>query len=102
LPRGQAAKDGDTFVNANGYHHTRVEGRWRATHHLIIEEKLGRPIDHAVEMVRFADGDRRNLKPENIVIQARVNRRSKEAIITKLQSRIADLQAELELLLKEE
>jgi len=59
MPRGKAAQDGDTFVNQNGYHHTRVDGKWKPTAHIIAETNLGRPIDHDNEIVRFADGDRR-------------------------------------------
>lgn len=101
MPRGSAAKDGNTFVNQNGYHHTRVEGKWRPTAHIIAEEKLGRPIDKETEIVRFVDGDRHNLNPNNITVQLRPNKRSKEARIAQLQSRIADLEAELKLLIDE-
>lgn len=101
MPRGRAAQDGDTFINQNGYHHTRVEGKWLPTAHILAEEKFGRPVDKETEIVRFVDGDRYNLDPANITIQPRPNKRSKEARIAQLQSRIADLQAELELLLKE-
>jgi chaperonin GroEL (HSP60 family) len=101
MPRGCAAKDGDTFVNQNGYHHTRVDGKWRPTAHIIAEEKLGRPINKETEIVRFIDGDRGNLEPDNITVQPRPNKRSKEARIAVLQSRIADLEAELKLLIDE-
>lgn len=97
MPRGQAAVDGATFVNQNGYHHTRVDGKWRPTAHIIAEEKYDKLIDKETEMVRFVDGDRTNLNPDNICIQPRPNKRSKEARIAQLQSRIADLQAELKL-----
>ena len=100
MPRGKTAKDGDETTNALGYRQRRVDGVWRPVHHLIAEEKLGRPID-ATEMVKFADGDRSNLNPDNIVVQPRPSRKSKEVRIAKIQSQIADLQAELELLLKE-
>lgn len=98
MPRGKAAKDGDTFVNQNGYHHTRVEGAWRPTAHLIAERNLGRPIDHDNELVRFVDGNRSNLDRTNIVVQPRPNKKSREARIAQLEFRIADLQAELKLL----
>lgn len=95
MPRGVAAKDGDTFVNKNGYHHTRVDGKWRSTAHVIMEEKLGRPLDKETEMVRFADGNRTNLDPDNIVLQARPGQRSREARIAQIEAKIFDLQAEL-------
>lgn len=101
MPRGQAAKDGDTFTNVNGYHHTRVEGKWRPTAHLIAEKKLGRPIDHGNEIVRFIDGDRSNLDPDNIEIRPRPNKKSKEARIAQLEFTISELQEQLKLLLAE-
>jgi len=99
MPRGVVAEDGATFVNANGYHHTRVDGKWRPTAHLIAEEKLGRPLDPKKDQVRFADGDRYNLDKDNIVVQPRRDRRSREARIAQLEARIAELQAELRELL---
>ena len=95
MPRGVIAKDGNTFVNANGYHHTRVDGKWRPTAHIIAEEKLGRPLDLKTDQVRFSDGDRYNLDPNNIVVQPKRDRRSKEARIVQLEVRIAELQQEL-------
>lgn len=95
MPRGSAAKDGDTFTNQNGYHHTRVDGKWLPTAHIIAEQIIGRPIDKDTEMVRFKDGNRGNLDPSNIWVQARPNKRSKEARIASLQARIAELQAQL-------
>lgn len=95
MPRGIQAKDGDTFVNANGYHHTRVDGKWRSTAHIIAEQKLGRPLDPKTDQVRFADGDRYNLNPDNIVVQPKRDRRSREARIAQLEVRIAELQQEL-------
>lgn len=70
MGRGRTAVDGDTFVNANGYHHTRVEGTWVATHYLVAQEKLGRPV-RKDEFVSFLDGKRDNLRPENIVVKKR-------------------------------
>jgi hypothetical protein len=102
LPRGVQAKDGDTFTNANGYHHTRVDGKWRPTAHLIAEQKLGRALNPKTDQVRFADGDRYNLDKDNIIVQPRRDRRSREARIAQIEARIAELQAELkELLLQE-
>lgn len=95
MPRGQAAEDGSTFTNQNGYHHTRVDGKWRPTAHIIAEEKLGRAVDKETEIVRFIDGDRSNLDPDNITVQPRPNKRSRAARIAQLESKIFDLQAEL-------
>lgn len=101
MPRGQAAEDGDTFVNQNGYHHTKVDGKWRPTAHIIAEKKLGRSLDKDTEIVRFVDGDRNNLNPDNITVQPRPNKKSKEARIAQLEVRIAELQQELKLLQEE-
>jgi hypothetical protein len=56
------------MVSANGYHYTKRDGKQRLTHHILAEEILGRPIDTTSEMVRFKDGNRTNLKIENIEI----------------------------------
>lgn len=101
MPRGVKAEEGDTFVNANGYHHTKVDGKWKPTHHIIAEEKLGKAIEHSTEMVRFADGDRFNLDKDNIIVQPRVAKRTREARIAQLEVRIAELQSELESLRSE-
>ena len=85
MPRGQASKVGDTNVSDNGYHYTRIAKGWKLTHHIIAEEALGRPIS-ADETVRFADGDRKNLSPDNIVVTQRK---------TSINGRIAALEAKI-------
>ena len=85
MPRGTASKVGDTNVSDNGYHYTRVLTGWKLTHHIIAEKALGRPIN-ADETVRFADGDRTNLAPDNIVVTQRK---------TSLRGRIAALNAKI-------
>lgn len=92
MPRGQASQVGDTMVNQNGYHNTKTEEGWRLTHHIIAEEKLGRPVE-STEYVRFIDGDRRNLDPDNIevVLRATVSLRSRLAVI---EFKLQELQAE--------
>lgn len=91
MPRGVAAKVGDTNVSDNGYHYTRTEGGWRLTHHLIAEEQLGRPIGRD-ETVRFKDSDRTNLSPDNIIVTTR--RTSIRGRIAAIESKIMELQAE--------
>jgi hypothetical protein len=59
--------NGATYTSDNGYEYTKVEGKWRLTHHLIAEKKYGRPIKKG-ERVRFKDGNRTNLDPDNIEI----------------------------------
>lgn len=70
MPRGVVSKDGDTNVSKNGYHYTKVEGRFRLTHHIIAETLLGRPLE-VDETVSFHDGDRTNLTPSNVKITRR-------------------------------
>jgi hypothetical protein len=93
MPRGQTSKDGDTNVSTNGYHYTRVDGKWKLTHHVLAEEILGRPIDTKREMVRFKDGDRTNLVVVNLEIipKRQVGTRKRLSIIeAKLQELLAE------------
>lgn len=95
MPRGQLANVGDVMVNKNGYHHTRTEDGWRLTHHLVAEEKiLGRMLRPG-EQVRFKDGDRTNLHPENLEViftkTSSIRRR-----LARIESQLQDLQAEKE------
>ena len=93
MPRGGTAEEGATFVNANGYSYTKVAGSWKATAHVVAEQKLGRPLRED-EMTRFADGDRANLHPNNITVVKRPSK-SVERKKASLQARIAELQAQL-------
>lgn len=85
MPRGQASKVGDVNIAHNGYHYTRCESGWRLTHHLIAESTLGRPIEPD-ETVSFADNDRTNLSPDNILVTKRK---------TSLRGRIATIEAKI-------
>lgn len=100
MPRGVAAKDGDTNVAPNGYHYTRQNGKFRLTHHIIAEEKLGRPIDTTRETVRFKDRDKTNLSPENIEVVPK-GKASIRARLARVEAQIAEYTAEREYLLKE-
>jgi len=91
MPRGVVSKDGDTTVSANGYHYTRVNGKYRLTHHIIAEQILGRPIERN-ETVSFADGDRTNLDPSNIKVTTR--KTSRMGRIAALDARIMELTVE--------
>jgi len=44
------------------------DGSWEYQHRLVMEEKLGRPLEPN-ERVYFLDGDRTNLDPENLRIK---------------------------------
>jgi hypothetical protein len=99
MARGRAAQDGDTFVNKNGYHHTRVAGEWVGTHRLVAAQKLGRPVGKD-EYVSFKDGDRTNLDPGNIVIK-KLGAASLRKRYAQLVARIDDAIGELEVVCKE-
>lgn len=93
MARGKAAKEGDTRVAKNGYHYTRTSDKWRLTHHLVAEKKLGRLL-HDDERVSFKDKDKTNHSPDNLIIQKQgsgSNARRRAQII----ARIEELQAEL-------
>lgn len=92
--RGSRSEVGDTRVSKNGYHYTKTEEKWELTHHLIAQEKLGRPLS-ADERAVFVDGDRTNLDPGNIDVRrkATASLRKKEA---NLVARIEEMQAELD------
>jgi len=91
MPRGKPSKDGDTNVAKNGYHYTKVDGHFRLTHHIIAEQALGRSIEPD-ETVSFADNDRTNLDPTNIVVSRR--KTSLNGKIAALTARILELTAE--------
>jgi hypothetical protein len=68
----QRREVGEEFVNANGYTQVKTADRgWVAKHILLAEQRLGRPVDPKKEMVKFDDGDRRNLHPDNIKVVPR-------------------------------
>jgi hypothetical protein len=79
---------GDETTNANGYVYVKTADRgWVAKHQLVAEQKLGRRLQKG-ERVRFLDGNRSNLDPENIDI---TRARTKE-------DRIAELKAKRDLI----
>jgi len=98
MPRGEPAPVGATFVNQNGYHHTKTEDGWKATHVLNMETKLGRKLE-SNEFVKFVDGDRSNYDISNLELRVRGDRKSPEARIAAIDALIEELQAEKEDLL---
>lgn len=100
MPRGKASKDGTTNVSANGYHYTKQNGRFRLTHHILAEEKLGRPINTEVEVIRFKDRDKTNLSPDNIEVIPK-GKASVRARLARVNAMIAEYEAQRDLLLKE-
>lgn len=92
MPRGIVSTDGETNVAANGYHYTRVNGKWTLTHHLIAAEILGRPIDTKSEIIRFRDRDRTNLSKGNIEVIPKGKHTTRRRL-AEVRAKIADLQA---------
>ena len=92
--RGKLAEDGSTRIAKNGYHYTKVEGRWRLTHHIRVEEKLGRPLKEN-ERVSFINGNKADMRLSNLIVNEKGSSslRRRAALI---EARIAELQAELE------
>jgi hypothetical protein len=84
------------MINANGYHHTRTDEGWEPTHRLIAEQVLERKL-LPTEMVRFKDGDRKNLTLENIEVikTGSATLRAKKA---RLEAQIEELTAQLSLI----
>jgi hypothetical protein len=70
MPRGGIpAEYGSERVAPNGYTYVKVSPvrGWVLKHWLVFEEKAGRLVDSSTEQIRFADADRTNFAPENII-----------------------------------
>lgn len=93
--RGETFPLGYERVAQNGYHYIKTPTGWRLKHHIIAEEKLGRVIDTKIETVKFVDRNRDNFDPDNIIVEPKkgVTREAKKA---RIQSRIEELQAQLD------
>jgi hypothetical protein len=102
MVRGQPAPEGSTYIAQNGYHYTKRNGKYTATHVLVMEEKLGRKLTPN-ERVRFKDNDRTNFKPENLVLTVKgktslLSRRARlVARRDELNAQIQEIDNELEL-----
>jgi len=96
MTRGVRSNVGDTRVAPNGYHYTRTGEGWQLTHRVMAERDLGRRL-LSNERIRFLDRDRANLNPSNIEVYTTKEKTvaAKKAV---LESKIEDLQAELEAL----
>lgn len=68
-PLREKKKNGDGYVNAQGYKiiHVKRDGRWVkiAEHRLVMETILGRPLFRE-ENVHHKNGDRADNRPENL------------------------------------
>jgi hypothetical protein len=96
MPRGRKAVPGDTRTSPNGYHYTRTKQRWELTHRLVVTAAMGRPLRNT-ERVRFIDGDRTNLDPNNLRVTNH-KPKSYKSRIARLEAKQADIDAELEYL----
>jgi hypothetical protein len=93
--RGQRSKVGDTRTSPNGYHYTKTSDRgWIGTHRLVAEKKIGRLLEKN-ERIRFLDNDRSNRNPSNLQVYV-VKEKSANKKRAHLETKIAELQAELE------
>ncbi len=93
MPRGQTSEVGEERVQQNGYVTVRTETGWRFKHHVLAEELILRRPLQANEMVKFRDGDKTNLHPDNLLVALRgsSNARKRLAVV---QERIRELKAE--------
>jgi len=91
MPRGQASDVGTRRTSPNGYLYEKTKEGWELVHRLIAQEKLGRPLMHN-EYATFADGDRKNLNPVNIIIRMR-GRTSLRRRLAQIEAHIAELEA---------
>jgi len=104
MPRGQAAKVGDTRVSANGYHYTKVgdhpaaQNGWILTHWLTAEEaRGGEHIDPEHEMVQFVSGfNKKDYANPQAVRIIQKNTSSLRKRISVLEAQIAEKTAELD------
>src|SRR4051812_28467979 len=94
MPRGSAAAVGTERVSQNGYRYVKEPQGWKLVHQVVAERTLGRAL-LPNERVKFKDGDRTNLDPDNILVYTS-RERSKASRIAELEAKIEELQAELD------
>lgn len=63
----RVSKDGYVEVHVAQHRRERANDQWVMKHRLVWEEANGRPL-RPNEIVVFADGDRRNFDPDNLVV----------------------------------
>src|SRR6266540_1974038 len=100
MPRGQPSKVGERTVSANGYTYEKTEAKWKLVHHIIAEEVLGRPLGKN-ELAKFKNGDRKDLRPENIIVVRKGSNKSPQARLAIVEAQIADLVAERDIIRQE-
>lgn len=77
MSKGRKSKVGDENVSANGYTYVKTSTGWRLKHHLIAEERIGRPLTKE-DRVSFADNDRTNFSPDNIIVAKKAARKQSD------------------------
>lgn len=96
MPRGQKRAVGSRRKAPNGYWYEQTADRGQVlVHWLVMEEKLGRKINPAVERVCIIDGNKDNLSPDNIEVRPK-HVATKAATRARIEARIEELQAQLE------
>lgn len=101
MPRGAVSEIGATRTSANGYHYTKTENGWVLTHWLTAEKLLGRPVSED-EIVQFKEPKfRRDPYNENGIRVIKKRKTSLRRRAALLESRIQELQAELDLVNQE-
>ena len=59
-------KEGERWLNYQGYVNTRYRGHVLPEHRVVMERILGRPLKRGIESVHHVDGNRENNSPENL------------------------------------
>lgn len=101
--RGNTAKIGSTRIAPNGYHYTKVkeyEGNpncWRLTHHIKMEEHLGRPLEPD-ERVYFNGDNKLDFSKENLSLR-KVGQAGTRTKLARVEARLAELEAQRDALL---
>lgn len=93
MAKGKAVDNGSTRVAPNGYHYTKVNGTWRLTHHIKMEEYIGRKLRDG-ERVHFVTGNKLDFSKKNLrlVVQGTTTARKK---VAQLEAKLQDVQADL-------
>ncbi len=92
--RGQKSNPGDTRTAKNGYHYTCTSDGWMLTHRVLVEKDMDRAL-HDNERIKFVDGDRTNLDLSNLEVY-QVRQKTRHQRMSRLESKIEELQIELE------
>ena len=68
MPRGETSATGTERTAVNGYTYVKTDDRgWVLKHWIVWEQANGRRVNPEKDMIRFANGDRTNFDPENII-----------------------------------